>query len=50
LMAAGATNAEAMHYLQCSAHDLGSDGYDLTFGWGRLDAANALQSYANRSC
>jgi len=36
------TNAEAWWILQRSADDLGSAGYDSTFGWGRLNAARAL--------
>jgi hypothetical protein len=34
--------ADAVSYLKQSADDLGSPGWDTTFGWGRLNAARAV--------
>lgn len=45
LMSMGATNVEAMHYIRCTADDLGPVGYDLTYGWGRVNAAAAVSAF-----
>jgi serine protease len=36
------TPAEVMNAIQSSAQDLGSPGWDLTYGWGLIDANAAL--------
>ena len=43
LMSMGADNVTAGLILRSSAKDLGLPGYDLTYGWGRLDAKAAVE-------
>jgi subtilisin family serine protease len=42
LMSMGATNVVAANILRATAKDLGNPGYDLTYGFGRVDAAAAV--------
>jgi len=45
LMANGATNVEAQQYLEDTATDLGSSGWDSTYGWGLIQADAALAAW-----
>ncbi len=42
LMSMGADNVMAGLILRSTAKDLGLPGYDITYGWGRLDAKAAV--------
>jgi subtilisin family serine protease len=46
LMSMGASNLQAALILRTSAKDLGLPGYDLTYGFGRLDAKAAVEMCA----
>jgi thermitase len=43
LMSMGANNVLAGLIIRASAKDLGLPGYDLTYGWGRVDAKAAVE-------
>lgn len=43
LMSMGANNVLAAVIIRASAKDLGLPGYDLTYGWGRVDAKAAVE-------
>ena len=43
LMSMGASNVLAAQIIRASAKDLGIAGYDITYGFGRLDAAAAVE-------
>ncbi|MBI2609939.1 S8 family serine peptidase [Candidatus Giovannonibacteria bacterium] len=43
------TPADAEAILESTALDLGSSGYDSSFGWGRINAAAAVASAANNA-
>ena len=43
LMSMGATNFQAAQIIRSSAKDLGLPGYDNTYGFGRLDAKEAVE-------
>jgi serine protease len=43
LMSMGATNVQAAQIIRLTAKDLGLPGYDITYGFGRLDAKSAVE-------
>ncbi len=43
LMSMGATNLQAASIIRATAKDLGLPGYDITYGFGRLDAKAAVE-------
>lgn len=49
MLAAGVPATQAVGFLQQSAVDLGTAGFDNTSGWGRIDACGALNA-AGRTC
>jgi len=50
LIAAGASRADARDCLEATADDLGSSGWDSTYGWGRIDAGAAMAGYLAGTC
>jgi len=42
LMSMGATNIQAANIIRATAKDLGLPGYDITYGFGRVDASAAV--------
>jgi subtilisin family serine protease len=42
LMSMGATNIQAAQIIRLTAKDLGLPGYDITYGFGRVDAKAAV--------
>lgn len=45
----GLTNAEVMDLLRRTAHDLGDKGKDDIYGYGQIDAQNALQAAGGKA-
>jgi thermitase len=43
LMSMGATNVQASQIIRATAKDLGLPGYDITYGFGRVDAKAAVE-------
>jgi thermitase len=50
LMSLGASNVQVVRTVRCSADDLGLPGYDLDFGWGRVNAERAVEAFITGAC